>query len=138
MKTYFYLFIILIFISFAFIIYFFLDNEPKVKQQEIAPVWFCGTKSISLDTLAIKGKELFNINCAACHSMHKKMTGPAIATVYKKYQEKKLSLHNYIIGERNNLQFKDFNEFEDCTIFKTLTKEEVTSLEKYIEFSSTN
>jgi mono/diheme cytochrome c family protein len=34
---------------------------------------------------AAKGKQLFNQNCAACHALNKKMTGPALAGVSEKY-----------------------------------------------------
>ncbi len=34
---------------------------------------------------AVKGKELFNANCAACHNLDKKMTGPALRGVSAKY-----------------------------------------------------
>lgn len=34
-----------------------------------------------------KGKELFNANCAACHKLDKKMTGPALRGVADKYDK---------------------------------------------------
>jgi mono/diheme cytochrome c family protein len=34
---------------------------------------------------AVKGKELFNANCAACHNLDRKMTGPALRGVAAKY-----------------------------------------------------
>ena len=36
---------------------------------------------------AIKGKALFNANCAACHQLDKKMTGPALRYVEKRLSE---------------------------------------------------
>ena len=36
---------------------------------------------------ATKGKELFNSNCAACHNLDKKMTGPALRGVSAKYDK---------------------------------------------------
>ena len=36
---------------------------------------------------AAKGKELFNSNCAACHNLDKKMTGPALRGVSAKYDK---------------------------------------------------
>lgn len=35
----------------------------------------------------VKGKQLFNQNCAACHSLDRKMTGPALANVETKLME---------------------------------------------------
>lgn len=37
------------------------------------------------DADAAKGKQLFNQNCAACHSLNRKMTGPPLAGVGGKY-----------------------------------------------------
>jgi len=34
---------------------------------------------------AVKGKELFNANCAACHNLDRKMTGPALRGISAKY-----------------------------------------------------
>jgi cytochrome c551/c552 len=36
---------------------------------------------------AVKGKALFNQNCAACHSLNRKMTGPALANVESRLAE---------------------------------------------------
>lgn len=36
---------------------------------------FCGTISISFSEKSQKGRDIFNSNCAACHNLHKKMTG---------------------------------------------------------------
>lgn len=36
----------------------------------------------------VKGKELFNTNCAACHALDKKMTGPALRGVSEKHDKK--------------------------------------------------
>jgi cytochrome c551/c552 len=36
---------------------------------------------------AVKGKALFNQNCAACHALNRKMTGPALANVESRLSE---------------------------------------------------
>ena len=36
---------------------------------------------------AVKGKELFNANCAACHNLDKKMTGPALRGVSGRHKK---------------------------------------------------
>ncbi len=36
---------------------------------------------------AANGKALFNQNCAACHSLNRKMTGPALANVESRLAE---------------------------------------------------
>lgn len=41
---------------------------------------FCGTRDqpTFLSELATKGKSLFQVNCASCHSLFKDMTGPGL------------------------------------------------------------
>ncbi|MFD1602046.1 c-type cytochrome [Flavobacterium artemisiae] len=45
------------------------------------PVPFCGTSNPDLTEDGIKGKEIFNSNCAACHKLDAKSTGPALRNV---------------------------------------------------------
>ncbi|MTH18014.1 c-type cytochrome [Flavobacterium sp. LC2016-01] len=39
---------------------------------------FCGTKNPKLTENQQKGKEIFNSNCAACHKLDARSTGPAL------------------------------------------------------------
>ncbi len=66
-----------------------LYNFNKPKHTDCAneiPQNFCGTVSpcINVSENAIKGKKLFNTNCAACHKLDKKMIGPALRRIEKK------------------------------------------------------
>lgn len=45
------------------------------------PVSFCGTQAFELTGDVYKGKEIFNSNCAACHKLDSKSTGPALRNV---------------------------------------------------------
>lgn len=45
------------------------------------PVPFCGTSIPELTENQYKGKEIFNSNCAACHKLDAKNTGPALRNV---------------------------------------------------------
>jgi mono/diheme cytochrome c family protein len=45
------------------------------------PVPFCGTSNPKLTENQYKGKEIFNSNCAACHKLDAKSTGPALRNV---------------------------------------------------------
>ncbi|KAF2334770.1 cytochrome c [Flavobacterium ginsenosidimutans] len=50
-------------------------SRPNLDPQ--MPVPFCGTQAFELIGDASKGKEIFNSNCAACHKLDAKSTGPA-------------------------------------------------------------
>jgi len=53
--------------------------NPNLNPQ--IPVSFCGTQAFELTGNLYKGKEIFNSNCAACHKLDSKSTGPALRDV---------------------------------------------------------
>ncbi|MBT8235805.1 MAG: cytochrome c, partial [Bacteroidia bacterium] len=81
----------------------------------------------------VKGKQLFNQNCAACHSLNRKMTGPALANVESRLAEEegldKDWLYKWIknspamIAEGDAYAVKIYNEYNQAamTAFPTLS-----------------
>lgn len=74
----------ILFFSLAFMLMFsftsFAQDAVPAVATEAAPA------AASAD--AVKGKELFNSNCAACHKLDAKATGPALRGVAQKYETK--------------------------------------------------
>lgn len=68
-----------------------------------------------------KGKTLFQQNCASCHNVHKKLTGPALAGVEERWVDKKL-LHQWIHNSATVLASGDpyatalFNEYNKTSM----------------------
>ena len=61
------------------------------------------------------GKTLFNTNCASCHQVHKKSTGPALAGVEGRWQSKE-KLYSWV---KNSAAFlKTGDEYDALTKFK--------------------
>ncbi|WP_124978844.1 c-type cytochrome [Nonlabens xiamenensis] len=54
------------------------DGEPATPQEVEPSAGSAGDSAL--------GKQLFNANCASCHNLYKKMTGPALFGVTKKYE----------------------------------------------------
>jgi mono/diheme cytochrome c family protein len=87
-----------------------------------------------------KGKALFQSNCASCHNVHKKLTGPALAGVEGRWSDKKL-LHQWIHNSASVLASGDqyanalFNEYGklQMTAFPSLTDEDIDNILGYIE-----
>jgi len=50
----------------------------------LALVFIFNTSTFAQELDPVKGKALFNSNCAACHKLDKKMTGPALRGVEKR------------------------------------------------------
>ncbi len=78
-----------LFLSFAFLLYFSIVSVAQTANAT-APVAPMATTAVAVVPAAAggdatKGKELFNGNCAACHKLDAKMTGPMLRNVIAKH-----------------------------------------------------
>ncbi|RAJ11255.1 c-type cytochrome [Arenibacter echinorum] len=88
---------------------------------------------------AAKGKQLFNQNCAACHALNKKMTGPALAGVSEKYDKEwlyqwvKNSPAMIKAGDADAL--KIYNEYNQAamTPFPLLSNQDIDDILAYTD-----
>ncbi|MDO1513466.1 c-type cytochrome [Maribacter confluentis] len=92
---------------------------------------------------AKKGKALFNQNCAACHALNRKMTGPALANVEARLSEEegldKEWLYSWIKNSPGMIKSGDpyankvYAEFNQAamTAFPTLTNEDIDNILAY-------
>ncbi len=90
-----------------------------------------------------KGKQLFNQNCAACHALNRKMTGPALANVESRLAEEegldKEWLYAWIknsagmISAGDAYAVKIYNEYNQAamTAFPTLSDEDIDNILAY-------
>lgn len=91
---------ILILLTGIIIISSLMEMIFTLKTENTSTTWYCGTvmtdiygEPLKLDSLnekqeeiAVQGKELFEGNCAQCHSIHKKIVGPALAGVESRWE----------------------------------------------------
>lgn len=92
---------------------------------------------------AVKGKQLFNQNCAACHALNRKMTGPALANVETRLAEEegldKEWLYAWIknsagmISAGDAYAVKIYNEYNQAamTAFPTLSDADIDDILAY-------
>ena len=88
---------------------------------------------------AIKGKELFNSNCAACHNLDKKMTGPALRGVSGRH--KKDWFYGWIknssalikSGDADAVKLWDENKPSVMTAFPQLSTSDVDNIIAYTD-----
>lgn len=71
---------------------------------------------------AAKGKEIFNTNCAACHNLDKKMTGPALRGVSAKYDKE--WLYKWV---KNSSELIKSGDAQAVKIFEENNKSVMTS-----------
>ncbi|TKD66621.1 cytochrome c3 family protein [Flavobacterium sp. ASW18X] len=91
----------------------------------------------------VKGKQLFNQNCAACHALDRKMTGPALGNVETRLAEEegldKEWLYSWIknspgmIASGDAYANKVYNEYNKAamTAFPTLSNEDIDNILAY-------
>jgi len=63
------------------ILYQITFKAPRPDLDCKIPVAFCGTSAPSLTENQYEGKEIFNSNCAACHKLDARSTGPALRNI---------------------------------------------------------
>ena len=91
----------------------------------------------------VKGKQLFNQNCAACHALNRKMTGPALANVETRLAEEegldKDWLYRWIrnsagmIAEGDAYAVSIYNEYNQAAMnaFPTLSDQDIDDILAY-------
>jgi mono/diheme cytochrome c family protein len=90
-----------------------------------------------------KGKSLFNANCAACHQLDKKMTGPALRNVQQRLEEEqgldKTWIYNWIHNSSGVIKSGDayanklYAEYNGAamTAFPQLSEEDIDNILAY-------
>ena len=90
-------------------------------------------------TAEINGRQLFSINCASCHNVHKDLTGPALAGVNKRWPDKE-KLYRYIRNSQDVIQsdkyamelYQKWNK-SMMTPFPNLSDKEIGAILEYVE-----
>lgn len=92
---------------------------------------------------AVKGKQLFNQNCAACHALNRKMTGPALANVATRLTEEESLDCEWIyawvknsagvIASGDSYANSIYNEYNQAamTAFPTLSDQDINDILAY-------
>ncbi|MFT4831738.1 MAG: mono/diheme cytochrome c family protein [Psychroserpens sp.] len=86
-----------------------------------------------------KGKQLFNQNCAACHALDRKMTGPALAGVTERHDRE--WLYTWIKNSAGMIKSGDaaalkiYNEYNQAamTAFPTLSNTDIDNILAYTD-----
>jgi len=73
--------------GFSLVVFLLLSTSLFAQEEAVAQEIEVTTEVVTLEGDATKGKQLFNQNCAACHALTRKMTGPALANVEERLAE---------------------------------------------------
>ena len=100
----------------------------------------CATEGVVLDIdypktpEGIKGRQVFNANCAACHHLDRNMIGPSLRGIYSKYQKQNLNWHQFIVEGSDKRVLKDSIDWGfKCMNFPHLTEVQINQLAAFFE-----
>ncbi|MEX0290434.1 MAG: c-type cytochrome, partial [Flavobacteriaceae bacterium] len=130
------------------LVVFLLFSSPLFAQDEAAADEGQEATEVAADGDAsggdpVKGKQLFNQNCAACHALERKMTGPALANVEARLAEDegldKEWLYTWIknspgmIADGDAYATKIYAEYNQAamTAFPTLSDQDIDDILAY-------
>lgn len=97
--------------------------------------------NFSVNTYAQDGKALFQTHCAACHTVHKDMTGPALAGTEDRWADKDL-LHQWILNSSKvvasgdayaNEMFNKWNKIPMTHFEGILSNEDIDAILAFIK-----
>jgi len=96
----------------------------------------------SASSFAQDGKALFTSNCASCHAINKKLTGPALAGVEDRWASRE-KIHDWVHNSAKVIQSGDkyavdlFNEYNktSMTAFPQLSAKDIDAILDYVKAS---
>jgi hypothetical protein len=111
----------LLMVLIAIILYQIKYNSTQPNLECQIPVPFCGTQSFQLTGNMYEGKEIFNSNCAACHKLDAKNTGPALRGIDSLVFVKWMLIKNHKI---DSTKIENLGIDYHRTMFKNVLNEE--------------
>jgi len=118
------------------IIAYTTPSLAKAQATPAAPAASAAAPSTEMSAQAKKGKGLFNTNCAACHKLDKKATGPALRGVTERREKE--WLYKWIKNSKSLIDSGDadakaiFDEFKiPMTPFPQLSDEDIDAILAY-------
>ncbi len=111
-----------------------------IAQKSLTAILILFSVCMSVAANAQDGKALFSANCASCHAVHKKLTGPALTGVEDRWPNKD-NLHAWIRNSAAFLKTGDayanalYNEYNKTAMnaFPNLKNEEIDAILAYIK-----
>lgn len=107
-----------------------LDYSEQPTEEPVAVNQFiCGNVFMEspLSEIEREGKSLFKSNCAACHKIYKRATGPALLHSIKKFPSDS-SFHTYLKKDKVAGEYGML-----CMKFPQLTYEDAATLRTYLK-----
>ena len=108
-----------------------LDYSDNSFEPVATSDFFCGTADLESNTpFDREGRSLFMSNCAACHKLYKRATGPALYGAAEIFPSDSI-FHEYIKGQKV-LDSLAHNASKNINSFPNLSFEDAKALRTYI------
>lgn len=133
---------LLIFLLFSVSI-FAQEAAAEVAATEVADAAQASDAAAETDGDPVAGKTIFNQNCAACHALNRKMTGPALANVESRLAEEEgldrewlyrwIKNSSGMIASGDSYANKIYNEYNQAAMnaFPTLSDADIDNILAY-------
>jgi cytochrome c2 len=131
----------------VFVLTIYLFVVVLIVQSDLAPVDATSSSATASPTLQLQepehaGKKIFNANCKACHRIHQKLVGPALAGVLERRDSlwvvRMIRNSSQLIASGDATAVKLFREYNgtQMTSFTLLSDEELRNLLEYLNLES--
>ena len=112
----------------------------SIAKTSLSALFFLLSVCLSIAVKAQDGKALFSANCASCHAVHKKLTGPALTGVEERWPNK-ANIYAWIHNSAAFLKTGDvyannlYNEYNKTAMnaFPNLKNTEIDAILAYIK-----
>ncbi|WP_124980800.1 cytochrome c [Nonlabens xiamenensis] len=126
-------------ILFVFGVIYYVVNERTPEESTTTPVAYIDHVSgPQLNEQQVAGKSLFNANCASCHNIFKRMTGPALHNIEEKYEREWLYAwikdSKKMIDNGDPLALAIYNEYNQKSMnsFPQLDEQQIDAILVYL------
>ncbi|MRX69196.1 Cytochrome c [Flavobacterium resistens] len=117
----------IIVVSTGIIMYLKIFKKSEIPECGTHDLPSCG--NIDLTENQKKGKEVFNSNCAACHKLNSKITGPAL------HEVDSIVFVNWLTNKKHKIDSSKVEilaiDYHKTVFSKTLSKEDIAHLIEY-------
>ena len=129
--------LVIVFLVSGFVIKFCFTYQPPAEDSVSNPI--VNNDSPANDS-ASKGRTLFMTNCASCHAINKRLTGPALAGINERIADKNL-LRDWIRNNKKVLEsgndyfnalYKQYGKVS-MNSFPNLTDEDIDAILAYVD-----
>lgn len=133
---------VFVFTVYLFVVVVMVQDEVTSSVTDSNTVTATTTPRVEQQEIKHSGKKIFDANCKACHRIHQKLVGPALAGVLDRRDSlwvvKMIRNSSQLIASGDPTAVKLFNEYSktQMTSFTSFSDEELRNLLEYLRLET--